>query len=399
MEGRRVLAVAAILMPPLLYSFYRFSIGAFVPAFETVFSVRDATAGEVVSASVGLVALGVFSGGLLAQRLGEVRTVLLGLVVFCVSEGAVAETRSLGVFSAVFFLASLGIGMVITPCYAIVASLLPERRGLAVSLLSAAYSSGGFVGPSLAGFLIVYYGWSAPFLALAIIGAGFTAFFAAMFGRQREKEPKQRPIQYRKVLGSRAILALCVADFFADFGFLVFVSWTPKYLISAFAVTGGAAASVDTVFGVGVGLGGVGALAAGVMFDRMGGRKSILLCGGLSAVSFAGLYLATPLSLALVVVVVTGFLSNTFWPLMTAMAQVSVGEEQVTSATGVVQSAGFLGAFLGPAVTGLIGGAVSAPLLLTTVLPYAAFLLTIAAFYRGAERRLSPPSGLSGGTS
>jgi MFS family permease len=392
MERRRALGIIAILLPPLLYSFYRFSIGALVPPLEATYSISDATAGEVVSASVGLVALGVFGGGLLAQRLGDAGTIMLGLVVFCLSEAAVVVSgQSLLAFSSLFFLASLGIGMVITPSYGIIASLLPGRRGLAVSLLSASYSSGGFVGPSLAGYLLVSYGWDSPFVALAVIGAVFTAFFAAMFARSGKRaRPQGGQISFRKALASRAILALAIADFFADLGFLVFVSWTPKYLISAFSVSGGRTATVDTVFGIGVGLGGVGALAAGLLFDRLGGRRSAILSGALTALSLGCLYVAAPLTLALGVVLVSGFISNSFWPLVTAMAQVSVREDLVTSATSVVQTAGFVGAFIGPALAGLIGGAESPALILSTVVPFVIFLLVIVSMYKDPLR---PPEG------
>lgn len=390
MERRTALGLVAILLPPLLYSFYRFSIGALVPAFESTYSISDATAGGVISASVGLVAIGVFGGGLLAQKLGDARTILLGLVIFSIFEAAVVAAQGLWEFSAFFFVASFGTGLVITPSYGVIASLLPGRRGLAVSLISAAYSSGGFVGPSLAGYLLVYRGWDAPFLALALIGGTFTAFFAAVFGRAGKGGPARATISYTKVLAIRAVLVLAVADFFADLGFLVFVSWTPKYLISAFSVTGGGTATVDTIFGIGVGLGGLGALTAGVLFDRLGGRKSALLSASLSALVFAGLYLATPLSLALVVVLVTGFLSNSFWPLLTAMAQVSVPEGQVSSATSVVQTAGFIGAFIGPGLAGLIGGAVSSALILATVVPYAVFFVVIMTGYRDPATPAKP---------
>lgn len=388
MEARRAAGLVAVLLPALLYSFYRFSIGALVPSFEATYSITDVTVGEIVSASVGLVAMGVFGGGLLAQKLGDARTVLLGLVIFTVFEAGVLAAPALWEFSAVFFAASFGIGLVITPSYGVIASILPERRGLAVSLISAAYSSGGFVGPSLAGYLVVYHGWDATFVALALIGGAFTAFFAAMHGRSGNAGRAGPNISFATSLRNRAILALAVADFFADFGFLVFVSWTPKYLITSFSVTGGGVAAVDTIFGIGVGLGGVGALTAGLLFDRVGGRRSILLCGGLSALSFAGLFLAAPLTLALAVVLVAGFLSNTFWPLFTAMAQVNVPQGQVTSATSVVQTAGFVGAFLGPGFAGLIGGAVSSALILSTVVPYSVFLVIVMVAYSDPPRKL-----------
>ncbi|MDG7022874.1 MAG: MFS transporter, partial [Nitrososphaerota archaeon] len=333
MEARRAAALVAVLLPALLYSFYRFSIGALVPSFEATYSIGDAVVGEIVSASVGLVALGVFAGGVLAQRLGDARTVSAGLVAFTVSEALVLAAPALWEFCAVFFGASFGIGLVITPSYGVIARLLPERRGLAVSLVSAAYSSGGFVGPSLAGYLAVYHGWGATFLALSLIGAAFTAFFAVTNRGSGGSGAAAVPVSFAAAVRRRPILVLAIADFFADLGFLVFVSWTPKYLISSFAAAGGAAATLDTVFGVGVGLGGFGALAAGGMFDRLGGRKSILACGGLSAASFVALYLSRPLAIALVIVLFAGFFANTFWPLFTAMAQVSVPPEQVTSAT------------------------------------------------------------------
>jgi MFS family permease len=382
MERRRALSLVAVLLPALLYSFYRFSIGALVPSFEATYSISDVTAGGVISASVGLVAIGVFVGGLLAQRLGDVRTILLGLAIFTAFEAAVLAAHNLWEFSVVFFVASFGVGMVITPSYGVIASLLPGRRGLAVSLLSASYSSGGFVGPSLAGILLVYRGWDAPFAALAVIGAGFAVFFAAVLGMSGRTEEARPPISYRKALASRMVVALAAADFFADLGFLVFVSWTPKYLITAFSVTGGGTATVDTIFGVGVGLGGAGALAAGVLFDKLGGRRSALISGSLSALSLLGLYLASPLPLALAAVLLAGFFSNSFWPLMTAMAQVSVPEGQVTSATSLVQTAGFIGAFIGPGLAGIIGGAVSSALILATVVPYTVFFLVILTRYR-----------------
>lgn len=381
MERGKALQVVAILLPPFLYSLYRFSIGAFVPTFETTYSIGDAEAGEVISASVGLVAAGVFFGGLLAQKYGDFRTIMAGLIVFVAFEGAVLAASNLGEFSAVFLSASFGIGLVLTPCYGIIAELMPGRRGLGVSLVSAAYSFGGFVGPSLAGLLLAYRGWDWPFIALAGLGAAFTAYFAATLLRAT-RGFKAAPVAYLRALRNRATVVLAVSGFFADLGFLVFVSWTPKYLISAFSVTGGGTTTVDSVFGVGVGLGGLGALTAGVLFDRLGGKRSILICGGLSVASFLGLYLAGSLGLALAIILVAGFFSNTFWPLMTAMAQVSARAGQVTSATSVVQTAGFIGAFIGPGLAGLIGGAVSSALIASTVVPYLIFLVVIGGFYR-----------------
>ena len=70
------------------------------------------------------------------------------------------------------------------------------------------------------------------------------------------------------------------------------------------------------------------------------------------------------------------------------MAQVNVRKEQVTSATSVVQTAGFIGALVGPGLAGLIGGAVSSALILATVVPYALYLVVILTMYKDPTRKI-----------
>ena len=63
MRPRRQVAIIALVLPSFMYGLYRFSVGVLVPGLETVYSVSDLTAGLVVSASVGLVGLGVLGSG------------------------------------------------------------------------------------------------------------------------------------------------------------------------------------------------------------------------------------------------------------------------------------------------------------------------------------------------
>ena len=90
------------------------------------------------------------------------------------------------------------------------------------------------------------------------------------------------------------ILVLAVAAFFADFGFLVYLSWTAKFLVSSFGASSGNATTIDSLFGVGLGLGGLGTLAGGAIFDRIGGRKSATLSAVLPAMAMVGVYWRTP---------------------------------------------------------------------------------------------------------
>jgi MFS family permease len=352
--------------------------------------VSDATAGGIVSASVGLVGLGVIGSGYLAQRYGDLKVILAGFLLFSVSMGAITLTSGLLFFSLLFLLASFGSGLMITQSYGVAAALFPERKGFAASFVTSFYSFAGFVGPSTAGYLLAAYGWHAPFAGYAAVGLVFFVVFLAVLGTGVRTSSTSALSTFGELLRRRVILVLAVAAFFADFGFLVYLSWTPKFLVSSFGAAGWSATTIDSIFGVGLGLGGLGTLASGTLFDRIGGRKSATLSAVLPAIAMFGVYLANSFAVAILFVLLGGILANMFWPLLTAMCQVNVPEEKRTAATSVVQTAGFVGAFLGPGIAGVAGGPVSTVLILTSAVPYLLLMVVVASFYRDPKRSAPP---------
>ncbi len=390
MNPRRTAAIFAVVLPSFMYGLYRFSVGVLVPGLESVYSVDDATAGFVVSASVGLVGLGVIGSGYLAQRFGDVKVILAGFLLFSAGMGAVTVSNGLTLFSFLFLVASFGSGLMITPSYGVAAELFPKRRGFAASFVTSGYSFSGFVGPSTAGYLLTAYGWYAPFAAFAVIGVVFFAVVLAALGRGVRSSSVSPLNAFNELLRMRVIRVVAVAAFFADFGFLVYLSWAPKFLFSSFGAAGASVTTIDTFFGVGLGLGGIGTLLGGSLFDRIGGRKSATLAGILPAAVLLGVYLADSFVVALVFVILVGFFGNMFWSLITAMCQVSVPEGRRTAATSLVQTAGFVGALLGPGIAGVAGGSVYWVLILTSAVPYLVLASVAAFLYRDPERS-SPP--------
>jgi MFS family permease len=389
MTPRRLASMAALVLPAFLYGLYRFSVGVLVPSMESAYSMSDAAAGGVVSASVAMVGIGVIGSGYLGQRYGDLKVILAGFLVFSVSMAMVALTSSLIPFSSLFLLAALGSGLMITPSYGVAASLYPNRKGFAASFVTSFYSFAGFVGPTTTGYLLAEYGWHAPFVEFAAVGLAFCAFFFGALGAGTRASSSGALGAFAQLLRTRVVLELSVAAFFADFGFLVYLSWAPKFLISSFGGSGGAT-TIDSVFGIGLGLGGLGTLAGGALFDRIGGRRSATLASALPAGAMLGVYLANSFATAVVFVLLTGILANMFWSLITAMCQVNVSKERMTAATSVVQTSGFVGAFLGPGITGAAGGPVSHVLILTSVVPYIVLMAVVLIAYRD-PKTAEPP--------
>jgi DHA1 family inner membrane transport protein len=390
MNSRRIATILALVLPSFMYGLYRFSVGVLLPGLEAVYTVNDATAGLVVSASVGLVGLGVIGSGVLAQRYGDVKVILAGFLLFSFPMAAIVVSNSLLLFSLLFLLASFGSGLMITPSYGLAASLFPNRKGFAVSFVTSGYNFAGFVGPSTAGYLLTTYGWGAPFGAFAAIGLLFFVIFIAVLGRGVRSSSVSPLGTFAELMRTRVIRVLAVAAFFADFGFLVYLSWAPKFLLSSFGPGGASTTTIDTIFGFGLGLGGLGTLAGGNLFDRIGGRKSATIAGVLPAIVLIGVFVANSIELAIVFVLLTGVFANMFWSLITVMCQVSVPEDRRTAATSVVQTAGFVGAFLGPGIAGFVGGPVSSVLILTSAAPFIVLALVVAFLYRDPQRTQPP---------
>jgi len=97
------------------------------------------------------------------------------------------------------------------------------------------------------------------------------------------------------------------------------------------------------------------------------------------------LFLARPGGFWLTVtfLVLAGFVTNTFWSLLSALAQVSVDDSQIGTATGIIQNIGFVGAMVGPSVAGSLVSSlpISSALIMTVSIPYLIYA-SLMIFYK-----------------
>ncbi|MGA2198791.1 MAG: MFS transporter [Nitrososphaerales archaeon] len=380
--GNRYAALLAVSLPSFVYGLFRFSVGIVVPKIESAYSINDSVMGAIVSVSVGVVGVGVFASGSVAGRYGNRTTIVLGLLLFSSSLAAMASGVNLTAFSVLFLLASFGSGLIIPTSYAVVASILPLRRGIGAGLVTSAYNVGGLVGPALVGYLLLYYAWNTSFLVIPAVGLVAVLVYLVVMPGTAGNAPPPPKGQLRSLLGNRTVLLLAIAGFLADAAFVTYLSWTPKFLLTSFDVSGGTTALVDLLFGVGIGLGGLGIFVAGFLFDRIGGRTSSILGGVAATGATLGIYLSSSLLMAVALVVVGSFFLNWFWTLLTVMSQTSVPKESRSASTSLVQTVAFLGAFVGPGLAGILGGAEIIPLLIAVVVPNALYTLVMVLFYR-----------------
>jgi MFS family permease len=382
------------LMPSFFYALFRFSIGVALPEVAIEFSLDPVQAGLLLSVSLAATTATSGLAGYLSDKVGEKLVLTSGFLLF--SAGLLAATISsrFDLFMILIAVSGLGTGLMLTPAYSIVGRILPKSRGLVIGAVSSPYNIGGLVGPVLTSALLAAAGWRIPFALIGASGMAIAILLFSALSIPTIPVPAQNPLQPRSsklgLLREPNIVVIGASMFLADLAFLAFVSWTPTFM------RGDLSMPIELVgfwFGVAIAVGAVGVVLMGYLLDRIGGKRATMISGLTSAaLTFLFFIQPTGSAAALTILVLAGFVSSTFWSLLSALAQVSVNEAQLGTATGIIQNIGFVGAVIGPSIVGSIvkGADISSALILTVSLPYLLYALLMLLY---KERRSTTQIG------
>jgi MFS transporter, AAHS family, 4-hydroxybenzoate transporter len=158
----RIVALCALVA--LLDSLDLQSIGLAAPAMIADLHIRPSSLGAVFSAALAGLALGAFSFGLLADRVGR-KAVLVGATVcFGLFTICTALAPNLNVLLVYRFCAGLGLGGAMPSFISLTSEYVPRRlRAPVVAVLWAGFPLGGIVGGVLASWIIPALGWQSVF--------------------------------------------------------------------------------------------------------------------------------------------------------------------------------------------------------------------------------------------
>ena len=376
------------LLPSFLYALFRFSIGVALPEIGGEFNLDSGQAGILVSISLAAATATTGLAGYLSDRLGEKRVITGGLFLYSAGLLGILVSARYDLFLALVVLNGLGSGLMLTPTYSVIGRLVPRSRGIWTGALSGVYNIGGFVGPVLTSALLATFGWRTPFAIMG--GAGIVVAVLALF-LLRVPPPNVRAKSSSATLSfnssrlsflrQRNIVIIGAAMFLADLAFLALISWAPTFMLNQLSMP---PEQVGFFFGLAIAAGGLGVMSMGYLFDRIGGKRATLLAAGMSA-GLSFLFLVSPGGswLAIAFLIFAGFAANSFWSLLSALAQVNVDQSQIGTATGVIQNIGFVGAMIGPVIAGslLSNYPISSALIVTVSLPYLIYTLLVI-FYK-----------------
>ncbi len=260
----------------------------FAPALSRGMGVPLTYITSIIAANQASGVLALFFGPL-TDRLGYRFMMMLGLFLLSLGMLAAALLPFYAVVLIALFLAGLGKNIFDPAIQAYVGERVPyERRGLAIGLIETSWAASTLVGIPLAGLLIEWHGWQAPFVVMglaALAGMGLIALRLPVESSSGKARPEIADLRYawRRLWQSRTARAMLVLAFLVSMAndgiFVIFGAWLEhKFNLSVAQLGLG-----SSVIGLAELLGEF--LTVGLA-DRMGKRRALLLGVGLSMVGY-----------------------------------------------------------------------------------------------------------------
>lgn len=388
-SGYQKFVLVLIALAVILDGFDNQVLSLAVPALMTEWGVTRNDFAPLISLGFVGMALGTAIGGSLGDRFGR-RPVLMGTVlIFGLATCLMATSDHLLTLGIFRFLGGLGLGGAMPNATALTAEMTPaRRRSVAVTLIVVCVAVGGLFGSIVAAHVLPMLGWRWLFaiggslaLLLALVqlfslpeSPVFLARHSAGSGKERlltllarmghrigrdavfahgapAHEHRARIAALFETSMRRDTLALWGAFLFTLLTLYSLANWLPSLLnAKGFDLSVSSAGLAYMNFG-----GMIGALTAGILFDRLGSRApllamsagAVLAAAGLSQLSFSptSAYTVTMVLLILFGACVGG-IQVVLYPLA---ANIYAAEERATG-IGWAVGIGRIGAVISPFV-------------------------------------------------
>jgi MFS family permease len=347
-----------------------------LPYISGEFHLAPWQSGMVLSAFFASYSISQIPGGILADLFGVRRVATISLVwwsAFTALTGAAANFTQMLVARFIF---GLGEGVFPSCVFKSIALWFPKReRATANAIKMAAAPLGSALAPLVVVGIMSIWGWRHVFYVLFIPGF-VIAIILWLFVANSPAESKYidaeelseinegeqvadgavTKITMSEVLRQPNILRYFLALFAYDIAYWGFTSWLPTYLVKARGfsmVQMGLAASLPFVAGT------VGCVLGGWLSDRFlkNSRKLPIMVSQLAAAFLLGCsYFATSSLVLIVCQTLAGFFLNFFFSTFWALPMNTVPRRLMGVASGFINMAGQIAAFISPILIGYLVG-------------------------------------------
>lgn len=328
-----------------------------MPAVQAEFGVDRAAASLPYTVTMLGFALGNFAVGRVVDRFGITVALTLAALVIAVGMGLSALSPSVHVLAAMQFIVGLGTAVSFGPLIADVSLWFVRRRGIAVAITASGNYLSGAIWPVVLAGILSEQGWRAVYLVLAVVTLVAVVPLAMFLRRRVPLEARTHADNLSRMRAQAAgfsprTLALMLG--LAGIACCVAMSMPQVHIVSF---------CVDLGYGPAVGgqmlslmlLGGVvSRLVSGLLADRLGGVRTLLIGSALQCVALF-LYLPFDGMVSLYVVsAIFGLAQGGIVPSYALVVREYMPSAEAGRRVGFVMMATILGMALGGWMTGWI---------------------------------------------
>jgi MFS family permease len=298
--------------------------------------------------------------GTLSDRFGPLPVVLTGSIVIAASLALASLATSLLAFQFIFgLMVGSATAAIFAPMMATVTGWFDTHRSLAVSLVSAGMGMAPMTMSPLAAWLITNHDWRISMRIIALVVAAIMIPVSLLVRRppalesgpaEPSSEPAQPEMSRAQALRSPQFIILLLTNFFCCATHSGPIIHTVSYAVSC-GIPMIAAVTIYSVEGL-AGMG--GRIAFGLLGDRFGAKRVLVL--GLLAQAFGalGYVFVRELAAFYAVAAVFGFIYAGTMPLYSVLVRENFPLRMMGTVIGGTAMAGSLGMATGPLAGGLI---------------------------------------------
>lgn len=335
----------------------RMVLPALLPQIKLSFGMGNAIAGALLTVLYVAYSATQFPAGILADRVGERRTLFASVVLTAVGATALAIAPTLAVFvgGTVFF--ALGSGLYGAPRVTVLSRTYPERDGTALGVTFAAGNVGSSVLPIIAGLIAVIVGWRFGFgvvvLPLVLVAVAVWWYVPERDGIGQATVGRVVPTGLREAVLTPQIGLAWVAMTLVLVAYQGITAFLPTYFVE---VKGLGPAVASTLFGLFFAAGAAWQWGSGVTADRVGHRRTLVGIGVLATATVLVLPFVGGLPVLAVLSLLLGVRLG-FGPLNNAYVAAALPADVKGSGLGLFRSLQLLVSSAGSLIVGIMADA------------------------------------------
>jgi MFS family permease len=333
------------------------SVVVSLPAVQAEFGVARAAASlPFTLAMFGFATGGVVMGRLL-DRIGILGPISFGAVALGVGYAGAANAHSLLAFALAHAVIGFGSSVTLGPLMADISQWFVRRRGLAVTLCSSGNYFAGALWPPVVQQAIAHYGWRSTHLSIGLFAGtamlilGWVALrrrapvASAAAGGQRVISPETLGLSPRALQTLLAVASVCCC---------VAMAMPQVHIVAYCGDLGYGVARGADMLSLMMAFGVLGRILSGLIADRVGGLRTLMLGSALQAVALFMYLLYDGLISLYVISALFGLFQGGIIPSYALIVREYFAPKEAGTRVGIVLMASLLGMALGGWMSGYI---------------------------------------------